>query len=113
GGGARAPRTRTRAPAVRQREHRELREPRGGRERRPSRASHENLEIPPELVGPAPPPPPPPSRPSGPRPPMRPGPMQPPMGSPRPAPRADMLRRNAERLQREQADRGEIQRLLT
>ena len=35
-----------------------------------------------------------------------------PMGA-RPAPRSDMLRRNAERMQREQLDRGEIRQLLT
>ena len=110
GGGARAQRTRTRAPAQRQREPRELREPRGVRERRPSRASQENAELPPDLVGPAPAPPP---RPSAPRPLMRPGPGQPNLVGPRPTPRSDMLRRNAERLQREQADRNEIQQLLS
>jgi hypothetical protein len=135
-GGGRAPRVRSRSPAIRQREHRQLREPRGGRERRPSRESRESRELPPELVGPPeispsrPAPPPsqagarPPehpgdgraSRPAGTRPPFRPmgqpGPGGQNAGGPRPAPRSDMLRRNAERIQREQAERSEIQRLL-
>lgn len=112
GSGGRSPRVRSRPPELR-REHRELREPRGGRERRPSRESRESRELPPppELAGlppAAPLRPPPPPRPMG-----QPGLERPRFGGPRPAPRADMLRRNAERIQREQAERNQIRELLT
>ena len=120
--GGRTPRSRPRTAAPRLREQRELREPRGGRERRPSRESRESREIPDGLVGPLPEATPRPAfRPSegAPRPGFEPRPMGPPgqfrpsFGGARPAPRSDMLRRNAERIQREQADRSAIQELLT
>ena len=109
GGRVKGGRARTARPPMPRRE-REVREPRGGRERR-ERDSREQRPIPTDLVGlPAPAP----SRPMGPPRPMH-GPARPmmPGGPPRaPASRSDMLRRNAERIQREQADRGEIQQLL-
>ena len=117
GGGARGQRPRTRPAVNRPREQRELRDTRATRERRPGRESREGRE----LTGDFPPPPMAPPRPVGP---MRPavgpgGPIgpRPPFagpaaGGPRPAPRADMLRRNAERLQQEQTDRAEIGTLL-
>jgi hypothetical protein len=106
--GGRVQRVRTRTAVVRPRDHRELKEPRGGRDRRDSRGARENQEIPPGLVGPAPTP-----APRVPRPPMgQPGP-RPMMGGPRPAPRSDMLRRNAERIQREQAEKNEVRQLLS
>jgi len=109
--GGRAPRVRSRPPDLR-REHRELREPRGGRGRRPSRESRESRELPPpELAGlppAAPLRPPPPPRPMG-----QPAPDRPRFAGPRPATRSDMLRRNAERIQREQTERSQIRELLT
>lgn len=116
-----AGRVRTRQPMPRR--EREVREPRT-RERR-ERDSRDQRGLPSDLVG-APPPPSRPMRPMGsPRPmapggPMRQGPGGPggfggpggPGGPRPPASRSDMLRRNAERIQREQADRGEIQQLL-
>lgn len=38
---------------------------------------------------------------------------QPGPNGPRPAPRSDLLRRNAERIQREQSERGDIRQLLS
>jgi hypothetical protein len=112
--GSRAPRVRNRAPAVRPREQREIKEPRANRERREGRGSRDALEIPPGLVGPAPAPATRPPRPMGPPRPFNQAGFAPPgQTGPRPAPRSDMLRRNAERLQREQADLAEVRQLLT
>lgn len=108
----RAPRARSRPPAARQRE-REHSEQRVGRERRPPRMSRESRGEPgPDLVGPLPVPT---IRPSAPpRPSFGPPPLNHrPVGAPpRPAPRADLLRRNAERIQREQTERNDIRELL-
>lgn len=113
-GRAQRPRAGGARPAgpARMRETRETREPR--RERREGRDQRERTDLPPELI---PMPAAPPMRPSGPPRPMGPmgGPPGPRPGGPRPAPRpdrTDMLRRNAERIQREQVDRGEIQKVL-
>ena len=106
GGRARTPRAARGRPQPMRLRERESREPR--RERREGRERGESRELPPDLVGmPAPPV----SRPMGPPraggPMGRPGPM-----GPRPAGRSDMLRRNAERIQREQTDRNEIRQVL-
>lgn len=118
GGGARGQRPRARPAVNRPREQRELRDARATRERRPGRESREGRELTGDFPAPppmAPPRPLSPMRPAvglggpiGPRPPFA----GPAMGGPRPAPRADMLRRNAERLQQEQTDRAEIRTLL-
>jgi hypothetical protein len=120
-GGAPAPRG-GRPGTLRPREQRELREaPRREAPRR-EREGRQPREIPSDLVGPMPSAPRPPMgpRPMGPggpggppRPPMGGGPMGGPMGGPRPPSRADMLRRNAERMQREQQERTEIVGLLS
>ena len=116
-GGRKAARPRGRPAMPRVREQREFREaPRGGRERR-ERDSRESRPVPAELVGMAPMAPVrhagPPRPPAPPGPPGSPAPFGPrPMG-PRPASRSDMLRRNAERIQREQTDRNEIRQILT
>jgi hypothetical protein len=104
------PRARTAMPP-RVREQREFREPRGGRERR-ERDSRESRPVPSDLVGMAPMAPPRPSGPPRPAAPQAPRPMGP-GGGPRVASRSDMLRRNAERIQREQVDRSQIQQLLS
>ena len=113
GGGRLQRATKNRPMRSRERDGREA--PR--RERREGRGeTRENPEALAELLGPAPLPSRPPriDRPMGPRPPMPPGGPRPGPGfGPRPAPRADMLRRNAERIQRDQADRAEIQQLLS
>jgi len=120
GGGARGQRPRARPALNRPREQRELRDTRATRERRPGRDSREGRELtgdfpaPPPMAPPRPlggpmRPPVGPGGPIGPRPPFA----GPAMGGPRPAPRADMLRRNAERLQQEQTDRAEISTLLS
>ena len=111
-GGRKAARPRGgRAAMPRVREQREFREPRGGKERR-ERDSRETRPVPSDLVGMAPIAP---ARPAGPpRPIGPPGPQGPrPMGGPRVASRSDMLRRNAERIQREQTDRADIRQLLS
>jgi hypothetical protein len=118
GGGARGQRPRARPAINRPREQRELRDTRATRERRPGRESREGRELTGDFPAPppmAPPRPLGPMRPTvgpggpiGPRPPFT----GPAMAGPRPAPRADMLRRNAERMQQEQTDRAEIRTLL-
>jgi hypothetical protein len=120
--GGRPQRIRSRPAAQPRREGRDAREARAGRERREGRDGREGLV---EMAPAAPPrtfpAPRPAGGPGGPRPMMTgPRPMggmqggpRPMAGGPRPAPRADMLRRNAERMQREQAERVEIQQLLT
>lgn len=113
----RSTRVRPRTSAVRQQhEPRELRKSRPSRERREPRAAREEglgrepRELPYDLAGRSPAP----ERPvSSPRPAARPALDRQFPENTRPAPRADLLRRNAERIQREQAAQDEIRQLLT